>query len=836
MDQAITLRRILTRLAPDLKHKLVLSRTLAAVGRLDEVRVLTKQLLARDPAALRKKLEQLEREKALLQTKLDPKLHRQATEAVELASEAEHGGELARARELLRQSLALRRDTRTTLHLGRVLRAAGDLRGARQVESRELALREQALGGRAEPSFPRAVGHTDSVTSVDVSDDGALYASSSRDGLIKLWDARNGRLLESFDHERPVSSVVIGPQCRRIYSGGSKGLVRIWDARKGREPKILWGQHGEVRALAIDPKGLLLASGAGDKIRLGDSRTGHGLRTLRGHKGTISALAFSPNGGTLASASHDGTVKLWDPRTGLQRRTLKGHQRAVTAVAFSPGGELLASAGRDRAVILWDSKTGRALRTIAHDHGVDAITFEGKGGLLVSTSAGTVKLWNPQSGALQRTLSSFTRPIRSLAVGPRGKQLVLGSGQLVRVWDLRAGGQIRQHGGSVDWVHAMVIDRGGRLLASQDAYGIVKVWDLGAGRLLRTYEATDSVRALAMDPRGTLLAMVKDQGRTTVLLVPRTGRVRRTFPQKKELVSSVAIHPRGGIVAIGTRGGTIQLWGTRTGKLVRTIEGHTGAINTLAFSWRGGMLVSGGDDGIVNAWGWRTGKLYKRLRGPILRPRHGLPTRGPGPRINTVALDPRSRSLAAGSQDQVVRIYDLRSGELERQLKEPTGEVLSVAVDPERRLLVSGARERRPRLWDLRSGRQLRKLGHHSDSVHAVAFLPGTDGRLLVTGGEDGLKLQDAGTGRTLASFVATRRGAWVVTTPDGFVDASDEGRWLLCWRVQAQVHGRRPDTRPTCHGWNLGWVRGHVPGLLGRLVRGDTAFRLEHLRRLAER
>jgi len=69
--------------------------------------------------------------------------------------------------------------------------------------------------------------------------------------------------------------------------------------------------------------------------------------------------------------------------------------------------------------------------------------------------------------------------------------------------------------------------------------------------------------------------------------------------------------------------------------------------------------------------------------------------------------------------------------------------VNAVAFSPDGQTLASGSNDYTVKLWDVNSGRELRSLEGHSRSVNAVAFSP--DGRTLASGSADGqVRLWDA--------------------------------------------------------------------------------------------
>jgi len=114
--------------------------------------------------------------------------------------------------------------------------------------------------------------------------------------------------------------------------------------------------------------------------------------------------------------------------------------------------------------------------------------------------------------------------------------------------------------------------------------------------------------------------------------------------------------------------------------------------------------------------------------------------------ITTVAISHDGDILAAGSNDQAIRIYDISDPSKPTQLSsitDHTDAINTLAFSPKGRLLASGSGDRTVRLWDLTDPATPRRAGppldtriRHNHGVNAVAFSP--DGQFLAIGGADG--------------------------------------------------------------------------------------------------
>lgn len=293
---------------------------------------------------------------------------------------------------------------------------------------------------------------------------------------------------------------------------------------------------------------------------------------------------------------------------------LRGAGGWVGAVAYAPGGQTLATGASDASVQLWDSATRRLTRTLSgHEDAVCALAFHPAGGTLASGSFDqTVRLWDPATGQQRAVLRGHRGGVLALAFTPDGKTLATGSiDGTVRLWDTGTGKQRGVLRGHRSWVNGLAFARAGQdsapLLATASSDGTVKLWDLQR-----------------QEPRLTLPV--------------RSGEVR-----------CVALSPDGRWVAAGIRYGTVQVWEASGGRLAATLKGHTGDAWAVAFTADGRTLVSGGGDwkqpGQVRLWevgSWRQRAVLSHT-GEVL----------------CLAIAPADRSLAAGSWDRTVQVWDL---------------------------------------------------------------------------------------------------------------------------------------------------------------------------------
>jgi WD40 repeat protein len=136
--------------------------------------------------------------------------------------------------------------------------------------------------------------------------------------------------------------------------------------------------------------------------------------------------------------------------------------------------------------------------------------------------------------------------------------------------------------------------------------------------------------------------------------------------------------------------------------------------------------------------------------------------------VRGVAFSPDGKTLAVGhigilgsEAENIVRLWDVATGEMVAELRGHTGGVINVTFSPDgKRLATEGGgmvSDDTVRLWDLATGRALVVSQQHGIGYRSVVAFS-VDGKMLAAGGKEdnNLRLWDTATGE-----VITRGWRW---------------------------------------------------------------------------
>ena len=186
---------------------------------------------------------------------------------------------------------------------------------------------------------------------------------------------------------------------------------------------------------------------------------------------------------------------------------------------------------------------------------------------------------------------------------------------------------------------------------------------------------------------------------------------------------------------------------------VQTLKGHSSMVHAIAISPDGQFIASGSNDKTIKLWQVGTGKLVRQL---------GRWSSSHSSMIDSVAFSPISSNLSSqGDSGKSAGVADLNRG-----------------------ILASGSWDNTIKLWDVNTGKEIRTLTGHANWVNSVAFSP--DGKFLASGSADcTIKLWQVHSGREIS--ILTGHSSYVrcvAFSPDGqtLVSGGDDDT-IKIWR-----------------------------------------------------
>lgn len=216
--------------------------------------------------------------------------------------------------------------------------------------------------------------------------------------------------------------------------------------------------------------------------------------------------------------------------------------------------------------------------------------------------------------------------------------------------------------------------------------------------------------------------------------------------------------------------------GQKNWQCVKTFVGHAGSdwyagITSVAFSPDGALLVAGTEQGIIKIWELSTGNEIRTLTGL-------------SDFVHSIAISPDGKLITSASND-VIQLYELSTGQEVRTLSGHSAIIQGVAFSPDGQILASGGNDQTIRLWNPNTGETIRTLSR-TNLIDAVKFSP--NGQILASSDRSNkITLWNPNTGEEIRTLSGHSRKIFAVSfSPDGQILASGSGdKTIKIWQIE---------------------------------------------------
>lgn len=170
-------------------------------------------------------------------------------------------------------------------------------------------------------------------------------ATATADGEVKLWDfTAGGELLALRGYDAPVLALAFEPGGIELYALYAGNEVCAWSTRSGkllRRVPLQYAPEQPLTLLQAAGERELVMAGAGGEVGRWDAESGRRTKGWRAHPGEIRALALDTDGELLATGGEDRRLRLWKRSTGRQLAQYD-FTGPVAGCRFLPDGRLAA--------------------------------------------------------------------------------------------------------------------------------------------------------------------------------------------------------------------------------------------------------------------------------------------------------------------------------------------------------------------------------------------------------------------------------------------------------------------------------------------------------------
>uniref|UniRef100_A0A7S1KQ85 U3 small nucleolar RNA-associated protein 13 C-terminal domain-containing protein n=1 Tax=Percolomonas cosmopolitus TaxID=63605 RepID=A0A7S1KQ85_9EUKA len=158
--------------------------------------------------------------------------------------------------------------------------------------------------------------HEKDVNDIDISANGKLIATASFDKKVKIWNAEDISLEDTFVHKKGVWTVRFSPTEKVIATGSADHMIRIWSLSTHACLKVFEGHAHHVMRVAFLNRGTQLMSGASSgMIKLWNIKTAECLQSYDVHSDRVWGMCIVDNGKEIITGSEDRNVIQWTENT-----------------------------------------------------------------------------------------------------------------------------------------------------------------------------------------------------------------------------------------------------------------------------------------------------------------------------------------------------------------------------------------------------------------------------------------------------------------------------------------------------------------------------------------
>lgn len=621
-------------------------------------------------------------------------------------------------------------------------------------------------------------GHGEVIKSAELTADGNYLITSSRDKTVKIWNANSKKEIRSLiGHDHTVNGFSLFENL--LATSSADGTAGVWNITTG---EFIWQSKKfkeYVTSVVFSPDGKLLAIGSyADSVSIYNVQDFTLLKKIKANAdrgvGYGTSVAFSPDGETLIIGEDNRTAKVYttdDWSLSYEFKPVSGYCGGCGTLTAIQGKEIL-KLSNGTTFTKYDLTNGQKLWEGTREfRDVSAVDFQSSGAHFLAATEDSIFLYKNTGELAQKW--SMNGEINDVSFHPSEEQIVVAKEKIVVIVDLE-GNEILRYDG--------ILNNSSTGLD----YDLGSYWEHYIAKWVKYKSAR----------------MVDDQS----IFIGKTGNKARKWNIKNASISMEYLgHEKGVLcferisenaIVTGAGDGKIIVWNEESGKIIKEIRAHREPIFDLQLSHNGLYLASTGWDGVISLWDTNTWERYAYIYNE-------------GASTYTLSFTENDAYLVVGMLDKTLKLWEIQTKRFVREFVGHTENVTSIDIIGNEIMstswdgsiiiwdlysglikqrffadkpvfggmlygdqLVTAGADRKVNFWDKKTGRKSKELKGHQAEINGLDI----SNNLMMTSDVDGVtKFWDLSTMEELFEHIQIGKNDWMVKTPDGYFDATDE-------------------------------------------------------------
>jgi|GEM_PF-2655253 len=415
---------------------------------------------------------------------------------------------------------------------------------------------------------------------LDINTDYSLFASSSEDDFIYLFDMKSGKRKQLISTNGLHSyAIMFHPIMKDILIFSEGSSINVWDLTENKLVRKIEREVYPITYADLSSDGnSLLFAGTNNKVKVYNIKSNTITNCFSVHNAIISGLHYVSNSDTIVTVNKDNTMFYSQTTDSLKNHEVKIprspaaiiNKIAAAAIPLTIGGNILTMYYLGKSVFI---KSNRTLTTLAVSRD-NNFTATGGGNDQKGILSSLVPLNHPIyifDNSTQKNIFNLLghyKPIKSLSFNYNGKYLAsCGAGdQYIKIWDLQTKKIKNTYYNSNYFIQSIAFNSINDTLVFSNSQNNVFLFDLKKDTAILL---SHGKAPLVFNNAGTKI-FFQDQLNNIIEFDIMQRKVTHTFSGHHDLISSISFSKDGSKMLTSSWDGTLKLWDVNGGVVIST--------------------------------------------------------------------------------------------------------------------------------------------------------------------------------------------------------------------------------------------------------------------------